>query len=945
MRCRQTPRTSSRKAEAGQLVEVPSGESPRMAPPATPVSRDLQSPGRNEVAVDLHFDSLADLGIPAVATDLDGVICVWNRPAAELYGHGQHEMLGTGIGTICLAAADDAIAGSVVSELLRVGRWHGEIEVDRSSNSPLRLEARATVLVDDNDQPAGFEAVFRDLSQTVESERRTAESQSQRRLADRFPAPGSWEWDPRSDRLLPSDVSGSLLGLDPGEVMTIGDALAAMPAEDRARVRSALEGMRSPGVDSLDVAYTLQGTDGAPRWLEAHCAASRDHGGKLTLVRGTTQDVTARVRGDDRLREAETFWQATLDSLAAHIAILDEHGTIIAVNAAWRRFAESEGGAGDYIGSNYIAVCQAAADPHATVIARGLGEILAGARQDVQLDYPCHSPSEQRWFLFRATRFAGSGPVRVVVLHADMTERHQIQEKAFLQAALLDQIDVSVILTDLDLTVLSWNAGAERLYGWTAKEAIGRPATETILPPESAQRAEEGGASLALQADGRWDGDYTVRRKDGSTFPAHVRSRLISDLDGHVTGTANVAMDVTERQEAERALVRARNYLRAVTDSIGEGVFTLDSDGCVSYMNQVALDLLGWGWEDLEGRELHPVLHPLRLDGSPMPIEECPMFHARQDGKLIRVEHDMFICRDGRHLPVAYTASPLATVDGIEGCVVVFEDITDRQATAQRVERDLEKLAWLERIQEALTEEHFVLYSQPIVDLRTGEITQRELLIRMRDAQSPGGAPGLIAPAAFLPVAEEFGLITEIDRWVIDRATEIAAAGDAVQINVSGRSISAPGLVDHITHAIQRTGADPRKIVFEITETTLVSDEPAARGFVESLHALGCKIALDDFGTGYGGFTYLKQLPVDFLKIDIEFVRDVQTNLASRNVIQAIVSLATGFGLETVAEGVEDEASLSVLRELGVDYAQGFHIGRPAPLETANQAVSQGDRK
>jgi PAS domain S-box-containing protein len=663
---------------------------------------------------------------------------------------------------------------------------------------------------------------------------------------------------------------------------------------------------------------------------------------------GARREVVSLLKSlgvEDRLRQAEAFWQGTLDSLAAHIAILDEHGTIIAVNAAWRRFATSEGGDSDYVGTNYIAVCRAATDPAGGVVARGLGAILTGGRQELKLNYACHSPSEQRWFLLSATRYAGPGPLRVVVLHADVTERHQIQEQAWLQAALLDQIDASVILTDLDLTVLSWNAGAERLYGWSAKEAIGRPASATILPPESVLPAEEDGLNLALRSDGRSDGDYIVRRKDGSTFPAHVRSRLVSDQDGRVTGAANVAIDITERREADRALVSARNYLRAVTDSMGEGLFTLDPPGCVSYMNQVGLDLLGWSWEELQGRELHPVIHPLSLDGSQVPIEECPMLLAGRDGKLVRVESDIFMRRDGSSLPVAYTASPFATADGIEGCVVLFEDITERQADARRVERDLEKLGWLERIQDALTEDRFVLYSQPIVDLRTGEIAQRELLIRMRDARASGDHSRVVAPAAFLPVAEEFGLIVEIDRWVIDRATEIAATGLAVEVNVSGRSISAPGLVDHIRHAIQRTGADARKIVFEITETALVSDDPAARVFVESLHALGCKIALDDFGTGYGGFTYVKQLPVDFLKIDIEFVRDVRTNSASRNVIQAIVSLATGFGLETVGEGVEDEESLNLLRELGVDYGQGFYIGRPAPLETAHQPTSHGDRQ
>jgi len=175
-------------------------------------------------------------------------------------------------------------------------------------------------------------------------------------------------------------------------------------------------------------------------------------------------------------------------------------------------------------------------------------------------------------------------------------------------------------------------------------------------------------------------------------------------------------------------------------------------------------------------------------------------------------------------------------------------------------------------------------------------------------------------------------LITEIDRWVIDRSTEIAAAGEAVQINVSARSVSDPSLVDYVRAAVLRTGADPELIVFEITETTLVSDEAAARAFVERLHLLGCKIALDDFGTGYGGFSYLKQLPVDFLKIDVQFVGDLRTSSASRSVVQAIVSLAAGFGLKTVGEGVEDRETLDLLRELGVDYGQGFHIGRPAPL-------------
>jgi PAS domain S-box-containing protein len=900
--------------------------------------------GHADLGLESRVALLADLGIPAVATDLKGSVCHWNQPAAQLYGREQHEMLGLALSTVRLSQTDDAIAGSVVRELLEVGRWHGEIEIEDAAGASLRLDVRASVVVDSDDTPVGFEAAITDLSERVEAERQAAESESRLRLACRVAGLGSWEWDPREDRLT-ADRLMSLLGRDPGTVVTMAEALAALPAVDRTRVRSALQTMQSTGVDSFSVEYRVDGRDGATRYLEAHCVARRDPAGNLTRVTGITQDVTARVRAGDQLRETGTFWQATLDSLAAHIAILDEYGEIIAVNAAWRRFALAEGAGSDYIGSNYIAVCDAAEEPLATVVASGLREMLAGERDRLELDYPCHSPSERRWFLLRATRLAGAGLVRVVVMHADMTKRHQAQERAFVQAALLDEIDVSVILTDLDLTVLSWNAGAERLYGWTAEEAVGRSASETILPAESFLSAEEGGRDLTRQSDGRWDGEYTVRRKDGSTFPAHVRSRLISDQDGHVSGAANVAMDITEQKESERALVSARNYLRAVTDSMGEGVFTIDTDGRGTYINQVAQDLLGWSGEDLRGREVHPILHSQRADGSPLPIEECSMLRARQDGVVVRVADDIFTRKDGSRLPVAYTASPFATDDGIEGCVVVFEDITERKLAAQLVERDLDKLAWMERIQEALTEERFVLYGQPIVDLRTGDVVQHELLIRMRGGLDSDAATEPIPPVSFLPVAEEFGLITEIDRWAIDRSIEIAATGQNVEVNVSGRSISAPGLIDHIESAIIRTGADPAGIVFEITETSLVSDEPAARAFVTGLHALGCKIALDDFGTGYGGFTYLKQLPVDFLKIDIEFVRDVLTNSASHNVVEAIVSLAASFGLKTVGEGIEDEETLVLLRDLGVDYGQGFYIGRPAQLEVVDgRPTTEGDR-
>ena len=159
-----------------------------------------------------------------------------------------------------------------------------------------------------------------------------------------------------------------------------------------------------------------------------------------------------------------------------------------------------------------------------------------------------------------------------------------------------------------------------------------------------------------------------------------------------------------------------------------------------------------------------------------------------------------------------------------------------------------------------------------------------------------------------------------------------AARGIDVEINISAASIGDPELIAVIERELARTGADPSRLVFEITETALIEQTEVAVGLAETLRALGCRFALDDFGTGYGGFHYLKHLPMDFLKIDREFVRDAMSSDADQHVIRAIVGLAQGFGLQTIGEGVEDAATLELLREFGVDHVQGFHLGRPAPL-------------
>jgi EAL domain-containing protein (putative c-di-GMP-specific phosphodiesterase class I) len=246
------------------------------------------------------------------------------------------------------------------------------------------------------------------------------------------------------------------------------------------------------------------------------------------------------------------------------------------------------------------------------------------------------------------------------------------------------------------------------------------------------------------------------------------------------------------------------------------------------------------------------------------------------------------------------------------------------------------RVSWVERIEHALEHDRFELYAQPILDLRSGAVDQFELLLRMREADGT-----LTPPGDFLAVAERLDLIQAIDRWVTGRAIDLLSDHQRVgrdiclEVNLSGRSLNDPGLLDLISERIRSSHIDPQRLIFEITETAAVADITAARTFAQDLAGLGCRFALDDFGAGFGSFYYLKYLPFDFLKIDGEFVATCTSNPTDQTIIRALVDVARQLGKKTVAEFTQDSRTLRFLRREGVDHAQGYHVGRPMPLSRA----------
>jgi PAS domain S-box-containing protein len=257
----------------------------------------------------------------------------------------------------------------------------------------------------------------------------------------------------------------------------------------------------------------------------------------------------------------------------------------------------------------------------------------------------------------------------------------------------------------------------------------------------------------------------------------------------------------------------------------------------------------------------------------------------------------------------------------------IVSDVTDRK----RREDELQvRLEWTERIHGAVADDRLMLYGQPIVDLASGCVEQAELLVRMRGHE---GGSVVTSPSEFLPAAERFDLVATIDAWVVGQAVQLANRGRHVEVNLSGKTVSDPAGMALIERLVATEATHPQNIIFEITETAVAQNLHMTRRFVERLQALGCLFALDDFGVGFGAFTYLKHLPVSYLKIDLQFVRDLVHDAIDRRVVESIVAVAKAFAIKTVAEGVEDQHTLKMLAPMGVDFAQGYWIGRPLPID------------
>lgn len=504
------------------------------------------------------------------------------------------------------------------------------------------------------------------------------------------------------------------------------------------------------------------------------------------------------------------------------------------------------------------------------------------------------------------------------------------------------------------------NPAALEMLGYTLQEVLGHRSHALFhhTRPNGAPYPEAECPAVKSLSEGATHRvtDELFWRKDGSSMAVDYTSAPIRE-SGKIVGVVTVFDDVTHQRQMREQLRHQANH-DSLTGLYNRRRLAEEVSGQISYAQRYSrpgvmllMDLDSFKFvNDSYG---HPVGDKLLCD-----VAAILTSTVRETDVVARIGGDEFavLLREATEAEGAEVAKGLIAAIRAESepsvgasvGIAPFDGDGERTPDELMVAADValydakeagggtavvyagqngQALTWVERIRSALDEDRMVVSAQPIVDLETGEVDREELLVRMLDDHGDK-----IPPASFLPAAERFGLIHEIDLMVLGKAVELVKRGKSVSINVSARSLTDPRYLTTLRDAIQ-SGLDPTRFDFEITETAAVANMGDAQEFARRIRELGCSLSLDDFGTGFSSFTYLKHIPAQYLKIDIEFIHELKRNPSDQQLVQAIVSIARGLGQKTVAEGIEDDETLALVRELGVDYVQGFHVGRPASTD------------
>ena len=546
----------------------------------------------------------------------------------------------------------------------------------------------------------------------------------------------------------------------------------------------------------------------------------------------------------------------------------------------------------------------------------------------------------------------------------------------------LESIGEGLVTTDAEGLIDYMNQSAEQMIGASRNDAVGKTFTDLVLVVDEVDRKSLGDPVRKSLDSGRTINlgrrALLLPRNGGKECSIELSASPIRAPGNKVSGAVILLHDVSElrgltRQMSYQAshdaltgLINRREFERRVEEVLGEAR-TDDSGHVLCYLDldrfKVVNDTCGHMAGDNMLREVAALIKEkvrdsdtvARIGGDEfgMLLIGCPLDKARQIGEDVCdvVRDYRFVWQDrifniGVSIGLVEIGRESGSLEDILGAADSASYVAKQQgrgrvhvysARDEAVARQRGEIRWLQRLQKALKEDRFELYTQPIVSLggrvRTGPAV--EVLVRMQDDR------GLhVSPRDFMSSAERYHLMASVDRWVVQ--TALAALGTGAlklpderscSINISGQTMGDESFLDFIVEVLDRTGVSPGQICFEVTESSVIRNIDHARRFIAVLHGMGCEFAMDDFGSGLGSIAHLRQVPMDFLKIDGSFIRDLSTDSVNRAMVDAMIKLGRSLNFRIIAEEVEDHDSFELVREMGIDFVQGYIIDRPQPLQ------------
>jgi diguanylate cyclase (GGDEF)-like protein/PAS domain S-box-containing protein len=682
---------------------------------------------------------------------------------------------------------------------------------------------------------------------------------------------------------------------------------------------------------------------------------------------------------------------SVLDSLHSQISILDQHGTIHYVNQAWRN-CPHHGHASHHawVGSSYLEMCQHYTRHHPQrrdSVRAQIRAVLDGQAQSFDFEYPCHHGQDKRWFMLRLAALRGY-PGHFVASHQNTTLRKEqllagqqaLHASAEHNQAILDNMLDGVITINMQGQMESFNKAASHIFGYSTAEVLGRNVSMLMPEPHRShhdgymqhfQRTREAriiGASRELEG----------LRRNGEVFPmslsvsqiaragqpsfigivrditqARQRDEEIRRLAFYdpLTGLPNRRLLMDRLKQALRSAARSHqhaavmfldlDHFKQLNDTQGHDVGDVLLQQVAARLNACMREVdcvarLGGDefvvlLEDLSphaqeaatqaeavaNKVLYALGHPYSLHGQ--------TYDSTPSIGIVVFTHDHTSLDD--LLKKADVAMYQAKAAG-RNTACFFDPAMQAAVLAHaELEKDLRR---------GLAQREFVLHYQVQIN-HQGQPCGAEALVRWHTPQR-----GMVSPAQFIPLAEETGMILPLGQWVLETAcTQLlawaaspATAHWTMAVNVSALQFAQADFVARVATALQHTGANPHRLKLELTESMLLNNIEDVIVKMNEIKAQGVCFSLDDFGTGYSSLSHLKRLPLDQLKIDQSFVRDVLTDPSDAVIARTIVALGHSLGLQVIAEGVETAAQHDFLAGIGCDAFQGYYFGRPAPAHT-----------